>query len=123
VGLDRILRILRDLGADQIYVKKLASNDNSTNQLYFGCHLTDIPFIPTGDTVASETTSKKTVPKKDDKRRIKYHAPVKMSWFDSDGQVYPAPNAQLIYYPQYPEVRFSGFLKGADIDASDWMNP
>jgi hypothetical protein len=32
-----------------------------------------------------------------------------------------APGAQLILYPQYPEVRFSGFLKGCSAAPSDLM--
>lgn len=122
-NLKRILNILSDLGTKNVYVKKLAPNDNSKNQPYFGSHLTDLPFIPTGETVASETTSKKKAAIKDDKRKIKYQAPVKLIWFDAEGRLYPAPNAKLIYYPQYPEVRFSGFLSGSTVEAGEWMQP
>ena len=38
-----------------------------------------------------------------------------------NGQLTEAPNAQLILYPQYPEVRFSGFLKGCVAAPSDLM--
>jgi len=34
-----------------------------------------------------------------------------LAWIDENGK-YPAPDAQLILYPKYPEVRLSGFLKG-----------
>jgi len=33
-------------------------------------------------------------------------------WLTEEGQLAHAPYAKMIYYPQYPEVRFSGFLKG-----------
>lgn len=121
--LNNLLRILSDLGANRIYVKELAPNDNSKNQPYFGSHLTDLSFIPTGETEASITTSNKTKAKKYDKRKIKYQTSMKLSWFDAEGKTYPAPNAKLIYYPQYPEVRFSGFLNGSKVDASEWMQP
>lgn len=38
-------------------------------------------------------------------------ASINFSWIAEDGNLYPAPNAQLILYPKYPEVRFSGFLQ------------
>ena len=118
-NLDRILKILWGFGASNVYVKRLAPNDNSKNQPYFGSHLTDLPFIPSGEIVPSETTSEKPAAK----RKIKYQASIKLNWFDADGQTYPAPNSKLIYYPQYPEVRFSGFLLGSHVTMSHWMNP
>ncbi|MDF1868707.1 MAG: MvaI/BcnI family restriction endonuclease [Saprospiraceae bacterium] len=123
INLDRIIGYLNKLNVKNIYVKKLAPNDNSKNQPYFGSHLTDLSFIPTGEIVASETASNKIKVKKDNKRRIKFQASVKLSWLDSEGLTYSAPNTKLIYYPQYPEVRFSGFLKGSRVNASRWMDP
>jgi len=120
ISLEKVTRILQDLGASQIYVKKLAANDNSKNQPYFGGHLTDLPFLPTGEIAASPSDSGKTA---DPKRKIKYQASLKFSWVGADGAIYQAPNAKLIYYPQYPEVRFSGFLRGSRVDASKWMDP
>lgn len=116
--LGNISDILAKLGAEKAYIKKLASNDNSKNQPYFGAHLTDLPFIPTGDIESSVSTSSKT---SDRKRKIKYQAQIDFTWFDADGQLYAAPNSKLIYYPQYPEVRFSGFLRGSNVNLSRWM--
>jgi hypothetical protein len=118
--LDRIKNILIDRGATNLYVKKLAPNDNSKNQPYFGPHLTDLAFLPTGELVASSTKSVKT---KDPKRQIKYQTALNFSWIDAGGQSFKAPNAKLIYYPQYPEVRFSGFLQGSRVKMSRWMSP
>lgn len=120
ITLDTITSIFRNLGATNLYIKQLAPNDNSKNQPYFGSHLTDLPFIPTQDLVPSATKSNKS---KNPKRQIKYQASVDLSWVDAEGQTYDAPHAKLIYYPQYPEVRFSGFLKGSKVDASKWMAP
>jgi hypothetical protein len=120
ISLESVTRILQDLGASQIYVKKLAPNDNSKNQPYFGSHLTDLPFLPTGEIVASTSDSRKT---SDPKRKIKYQASLKFFWVDTDGITYQAPHAKLIYYPQYPEVRFSGFMRGSEVDVSKWMSP
>ncbi len=120
ITLERLTDILHGLGASEIYVKKLAPNDNSKNQPYFGGHLTDLPFIPSGDIKASESVSKKT---KDPRRKIKYQTSLDLSWVDAEGEIYKAPNSKLIYYPQYPEVRFSGFLRGSKAKISKWMSP
>lgn len=119
-SLKQITDLLTQLGSKHIYIKKLAPNDNSKNQPYFGAHLTDLPFIPTGDIETSASTSKKT---NNPKRQIKYQASIDLTWVDANGNTYPAPHAKLIYYPQYPEVRFSGFLKGSKVNASRWMSP
>lgn len=120
ISLSGVLKIFGDLDVVKVYVKKLAPNDNSKNQPYFGGHLTELPFIPTGDIESSASSSLKT---QDPKRKIKYQASLAFNWVDPVGAVYPAPDAKLIYYPQYPEVRFSGFLRGSAVKASRWMSP
>jgi len=120
ISVEGVTTLLQNLGCTQIYVKKLAPNDNSKNQPYFGGHLTDLPFIPTGELVASVSVSKKV---SSAKRKIKYQTPLDLSWVDADGVIYQAPHSKLIYYPQYPEVRFSGFLRDSKINASKWMSP
>lgn len=118
--LAKLLDIFARQNVTGVYVKKLAPNDNSKNQPYFGGHLTDLSFIPSGDLIASESTSQKS---RITNRDIKYSAPLSFSWVDASGELYPAPNSKLIYYPQYPEVRFSGFLKGSRVSAGEWMDP
>lgn len=92
---------LRDIfekaGCGMLAVKRLAPNDNSKNQVYFGPGFQALNLFPLGQIVA-------------DGRRFK--APMKLSWVNEDGRPVPAPGAQMILYPQYPEVRFSGFLRG-----------
>ena len=120
ITLQTLVNIFGDLGASNIYIKKLAPNDNSKNQIYFGSHLTDLPFIPSGELIGSNTESMKTI---DSKRKIKFQTSVNFSWLDAHSRTYPAPHTKLIYYPQYPEVRFSGFLRGSNTKASEWMDP
>lgn len=120
VSLDKMLAIMHDKGAEEIFVKKLAPNDNSKNQPYFGYHLSELAFLPTGEVIPSESTSTKTT---DPKRKIKYQTQIPLTWVDAHGEAFPAPNAKLIYYPQYPEVRFSGFLSGSKVKAGEWMDP
>ena len=120
IALKKIVGMLSDFGVSNIYVKRLASNDNSKNQPYFGPHLTDLSFLPTGEIETNISSSQKT---NNPKKKIIYQAPLCLKWFDSKGNTYPAPHAKLIYYPQYPEVRFSGFLKGSKANISRWMDP
>ena len=47
-----------------------------------------------------------------DWKKERFKASLKFSWLDDEGVTHFAPNSQLILYPKYPEVRFSGFLKG-----------
>ncbi|NVK37485.1 MAG: hypothetical protein HWE18_06145 [Gammaproteobacteria bacterium] len=119
ISLDSIIKIMKNKGVNKLHIKRLAPNDNSKNQPYFGSHLTDLPFLPTGNIEATKTESNKPL----NGRSIKYLASLNLSWIDADGIAYPAPNSKLIYYPQYPEVRFSGFLKGSKVKLSEWMAP
>ncbi|MDN3638772.1 MvaI/BcnI family restriction endonuclease [Simiduia curdlanivorans] len=120
LSLENLVDIYRRLGVDRIIYKILAPNDNSKNQPYLAGHFTDIGFIPTGELQASASTSTKT---NDPKRQIKFTAGLNFHWLSPEGQVYPAPTAKLIYYPQFPEVRLSGFLQGSPIDMGGWMDP
>ncbi len=103
MDLAKLKNLLFDLTCDRILVKTLAPNDNSKNQVYFGSGFEALHFFPNLQIVADTSGSHSTPILK---------ARLQFSWLDEHGQVAPAPNAQLIFYPQYPEVRFSGFLKG-----------
>jgi len=116
----KLLELFRSLGLSRIIFKRLSPNDNSKNQPYMGGHLTDLGFLPTGDIINSPSTSGKT---KNPKRQIKYTTSLNYYWLSADGRSYKAPDAKLIYYPQYPEVRFSGFLAKTDFDMGGWMDP
>jgi len=83
-SLDLIVSIFNGLGANKIYTKPLAPNDNNKNQPYFGGHLTDLAFLPMSDLIPSITELKKNV---SPSRRIKYQSFLDLSWIDADGQV------------------------------------
>lgn len=95
---------LKENGATRAYVKRLAPNDNSKNQIYLGGSFAAANVIPMG-AVSVEPSGR-------DGRHI-FKARVDLWWLDSEGTLTPAPSAQLILYPQYPEVRLSGLLKQA----------
>lgn len=103
-SLDTVRAMMRDHGVRRLLVKFLSPNDNSKNQVYLGGDLGVVNVIPAGAPVAG-TTGAHAEPI--------FKAPLSLSWLDDEGQAHAAPHAQLILYPQYPEVRMSGFLKSA----------
>ena len=120
LSLSKLLQISASLGARRIIFKKLSPNDNSKNQPYLAGHLTDLGFLPTGEIISSPSTSRKT---KDPKRLIKFTTSLDYYWLSPEAELYQAPDAKLIYYPQYPEVRFSGFVAKCKFDMGGWMDP
>lgn len=105
---------MHQLGATRIYSKNLAPNDNSKNQVYLGGGFGALNVIPHGSIeidTSSLAGSKRERPK----------AKVAFSWLDEDG-TYLAPHTQLVLYPDYPEVRISGFLKQSERAPSHVMS-
>lgn len=100
--LDELRSVFSRIGCTRLYAKPLAENDNSKNQIYFGPDFTALSLFPTKE-VRPDSSPKNLI----------YKAALDFGWLSDAGGVSPAPNAQLILYPQYPEVRFSGFLKGS----------
>lgn len=88
-------------GARKLYAKPLAENDNSKNQVYFGPDFQALNLFPNAGIVA-DSSPKNPI----------FKAKLHFGWLTANGAIADAPGAQLILYPQYPEVRFSGFLKG-----------
>ena len=100
--LARLRQMMAAHGVTQLLVKELAANDNSKNQPYLGGSLDILNILPMGE-IREETTPA---------GRSGLKAPLPFSWLRGDGTLTAAPNTQIILYPQYPEIRFSGFLKG-----------
>lgn len=88
-------------------MKHLAENDNSKNQVYLGPDFSSIQILPNQGVLPDGNTFK---------------AKVDFYWLIEEGQISQASHAQLILYPDYPEVRFSGFLLGSRNAPSDLMN-
>lgn len=120
LSLNNLIELFRDKDITRICYKLLSPNDNSKNQPYMAGHITDLGFIPTGAITESTSISRKT---KDPKRKVKYSIDLEYSWISPDGALYSAPDAKLIYYPQYPEVRLSGFVTKCGFDMGGWMDP
>jgi MvaI/BcnI restriction endonuclease family len=98
-------------GATRFYVKPLAENDNSKNQVYLdtGTNFSSLNVLPVRE-IRLDT---------DNHRILK--ASLDFAWIDQDGSLSQAPGAQLILYPQYPEIRLSGFLRGCAQAPSELM--
>lgn len=111
--LDQLRASMRAQGARRLLVKFLSPNDNSKNQIYLGGDLSVANVLPTAD--PSPATSGSYA-------HPIFKASLSFSWIDDHGAAHPAPFAQLILYPQYPEVRFSGFLRGATAAPSGLLN-
>lgn len=112
MNLERLKSLYSNNGCLKIYVKRLAPNDNSKNQVYLGGSFDILNILP-----ISEITTDSS----GDWEKERFKAKLKFSWINEEGNLYSAPNSQLILYPKYPEVRFSGFLLGCESPPSDLM--
>jgi hypothetical protein len=113
ITLEQLRQRMAANGVKQILMKELAPNDNSKNQPYLGGSLEAANILPITGEVRAEVTAKGNESMK---------AALPFWWLQPDGSAARAPGAQLILYPQYPEVRLSGFLKGAVNAPSELMN-
>jgi hypothetical protein len=104
--LTRLLGRMSAQGAARFYAKRLAPNDNSKNQVYLGGGFGALNIIPHGAVESDDSSRAGSV-------RDRAKAMVRFFWLDDEG-LSPAPDALLILYPKYPEVRMSGFLRGAE---------
>lgn len=105
-----LLALMKSHGATRFYVKKLAPNDNSKNQIYLGGDFSALNVIPHGSIRTDESDLAGS-------KRDRAKAEIRFFWVDEDG-LHAAPNAQLVLYPKYPEVRMSGFLRGCRVAPS-----
>lgn len=105
--LPTIFAMMKDHGATEILYKILPRNANSKNQVYLASDMAELGKIPSGEVTVHQSTSRK-------KGRVDgvFRAPIELYWLTRTGRAALAPDAKLIFYPQFPEVRFSGFLKG-----------
>lgn len=101
----------RKLGAKSLFFKCLAENDNSKQQIYLGGSFEAIQLLPFNEI--------KSFP---ELKIPNYKARINFFWVD-EFNVEQATGTQLIMYPQYPEVRLSGFLDRCKLAPSINMQP
>ena len=109
---ETLKNIFRQAGATRLVVKQLAENDNSKQQIYLGGDFKVLNDLPYGDVQANSDTKIQT-----------FKAALNFFWLTANGEFEKAPNAKLILYPAYPEVRLSGFLIGCKSSPSKLMQP
>ncbi len=98
--LARLRQLMTAKGVTRIVAKRLAKNDNSKQQIYLGSNFEVLNVLPFGE-IYEDSSEKHQILK----------ASLNFRWLQPDGALMQAPGAQLILYPQYPEVRMSGFLE------------
>lgn len=106
-----VLRRFAELGAVRAFCKPLAENDNSKQQIYLGGNLEAVQMFPFREVEADSNGKDST-----------YKAKLDFYWVNSDSTEC-AKGAQLILYPQYPEVRLSGFLRGCKHAPNEILRP
>src|SRR5690554_820252 len=112
MNLQNLKKLLVDNRCKKVYVKKLSPNDNSKNQVYLGGSFEILNIFPLSKIQTEEAG---------EWNRERFKASINFSWIRDDGEIYPAPNSQLVLYPKYPEVRFSGFLARCENPPSELM--
>lgn len=110
--LSAVLAAFRDVGVSRVFAKRLAPNDNSKQQVYLGGSFALLNQLPLAEFLVRPSA----------KQRAVIHAGLPLFWMRADGSLVRAPHSKLILYPQYPEVRWSGFLLGAEGAPADLMN-
>ena len=101
----------RELHCTQVFGKELSENDNSKQQIYLGKSFTALNILPYGQVTAVAGL-----------KRPNFKATVHLRWID-EARDAVAPGARLILYPDYPEVRLSGFLRGCAPAPSAALQP
>ncbi len=110
--LQQLLRLYSKNNCNKVYIKRLSPNDNSKNQIYLGGSFEALNILPISD-IKSDYSG--------DWKRMRFKSKVTLYWIIDPEKISPAPYAQLIMYPKYPEVRLSGFLKGCKGAPSEIM--
>ena len=113
VTLDQLKAMMATHGVTRLLIKELARNDNSKNQPYVAKdEYSAFNILPVGDITTGMSEEGNAIIK----------ATVPFFWIQPDATLAPAPHAKLIFYPQYPEMRLSGFLKDTAKAPNELMN-
>jgi hypothetical protein len=112
MNLKDLLKLFSDQTCKKIYAKRLSANDNSKNQVYLGGSFEILNILPFKEIISEN---------EGDWKRKRFKTKLDFYWVSVEGHLNHASDAQLILYPKYPEVRFSGFLKRVKDPPSDLM--
>lgn len=112
VNYQQISEVFRQNDVYRAYFKPLSQNDNTKQQIYLGGSFESISLLPFGE-IKTDRSSKTT----------NFKASLDFNWLVEAGAIANAPHSQLILYPDYPEVRLSGFIRGCSIAPSNLLQP
>lgn len=110
--LENLFGVFDNYGCQKVFVKSLSPNDNSKNQVYLAGSFDLLNVFPIKEIISDSSG---------DWERDRFKASLNFSWITDEGNLSPAPKSQLILYPKYPEIRFSGFLQKSENPPSDLM--
>ena len=105
-------------GVIRLFFKTLGKNNNDKQQIYIATDMSKISFLPTGEMEAARSKSTKNNPK----GKAIFRTCMPLDWLNSDGSRCTAPSTKLIFYPQYPEVRISGFLEKCELAPNELLS-
>jgi MvaI/BcnI restriction endonuclease family len=101
----------RRAGCSDVIIKLLATNqDNEKNQIYMGYSKELLSIFPSS--VSFRTPSASIAKSGSKAGKLILEHTFNFYWISENHEPALAPNAKIIDYFQYPEMRFSGFLSG-----------
>jgi len=109
--LENLVQFYASKGVTRLYMKVLAKNNNSKQQIYLGASFAALTMFPTLGIFSDPNDDNPIF-----KARLDFY------WMMAGGALYHAPATQIVFYPQYPEVRLSGFLEGCANGPSDLLD-
>jgi hypothetical protein len=102
LSLGKIFKIFNNNNVSRVFYKKLATNDNSKNQVFLGSGWDTVSILPLEEITESSANFQTS--------NFKCH--LNFYWLSQEGELCHAPRTKLILYSKYPEVRLSGFIDG-----------
>lgn len=109
---DSALARFKELGCTQVFIKKLSTKqDNEKNQIYLGTKLEIFSVLPGLVTIGASSESAEK--RKSALGEPKLERDLDFYWITQSTEA-RAPNAKIINYFQYPEIRLSGFLSNCE---------
>ena len=110
--LNALKETMRQAGATRLFTKYLRRNNNSQQQFYISRgKWSNVLELPMGDPIYCPEL-----------KTPNYKASLKFAWIDTDGLLADAPEAQLILYPDYPEIRLGSLIERCANPPRDLLN-
>ena len=117
--LSSIIRMLQDKGVTKLYVKALAPNDNSKNQIYLGGDLKSLNIIPV---TALETFNSSSGKDSLKPGKMLIRGSLSFRWLDPEGGFIRPLAPNLSFTPNTPKCAFQAICRVAvSMRPNGWM--